>query len=174
MITTELLRKLDKILRLPILEHYSLAEKELGISSVNSRKTFYNIGHLAQKPYLMSLLHVYKLDHCLCFFCCWWNCLICHACVLLQFAVAFCGLGFTSLYLAGKLHCFQAQGRGQGWKLCIALTPLIAAMALALTRYSDYRHHWQGILDSRKVTISGSPGLVDNYFIIHTGKSWKL
>ena len=35
-----------------------------------------------------------------------------------------------------KLHCFQARGRGQGWKLCIALTPLIAAMALALTRYS--------------------------------------
>ncbi|XP_058973433.2 phospholipid phosphatase 5 [Pocillopora verrucosa] len=59
---------------------------------------------------------------------------------------AFCGLGFTSLYLAGKLHCFQAQGRGQGWKLCIALTPLIAAMALALTRYSDYRHHWQDIM----------------------------
>ena len=68
MITTELLRKLDKILRLPILEHYSLAEKELGISSGNSGKTFYNIGHLAQKPYLMSLLHVYNLDHCLCFF----------------------------------------------------------------------------------------------------------
>ena len=110
------------------------------------------------------------------FFClfCWWNCLICHACILLQFAVAFCGLGFISLYLAGKLHCFQAQGRGQGWKLCIALTPLIAAMALVLTRYSDYRHHWQGILDRRKVTSSGSPGLMDNYFIIHTGKSWKL
>ena len=68
MITTELFRKLDKILRLPILEHYSLAEKELGTSSVNSGKTFYNIGHLAQKPYLMSLLHVYNLDHCLCFF----------------------------------------------------------------------------------------------------------
>ena len=70
-----------------------------------------------------------------------------------------------------KLHSFQAQGRGQGWKLCIALTPSIAAMALALTRYSDYRHHWQGILDCRKV--KGSPGLMDNYFIIHTGKSWK-
>lgn len=59
-------------------------------------------------------------------------------------AVSFCGLGFLSLYLAGKLHCFQAQGRGQGWKLCVALTPLITASALTLTRYSDYRHHWQG------------------------------
>ena len=68
MITTELLRKLDKILRLPILEHYSLAEKELGISSGNSGKTLYNIGHLAQKPHLMSLMHVYNLDHYLCFF----------------------------------------------------------------------------------------------------------
>jgi len=58
---------------------------------------------------------------------------------------SFSGLGFLSLYLAGKLHCFQAQGRGQGWKLCVALTPLIAATAITLTRYSDYRHHWQDI-----------------------------
>ena len=60
--------------------------------------------------------------------------------------VSFCGLGFISLYLAGKLHCFQAQGRGQGWKLCVALIPVTCALAIALTRYSDYRHHWQGIL----------------------------
>ncbi|KAJ7392519.1 Phosphatidate phosphatase ppapdc1b [Desmophyllum pertusum] len=58
---------------------------------------------------------------------------------------AFSGLGFISLYLAGKLHCFQAQGRGQGWKLCVALTPVIIATAMTLTRYSDYRHHWQDI-----------------------------
>ena len=58
--------------------------------------------------------------------------------------VAFSGLGFLSLYFAGKLHCFQAQGRGQGWKLCVALVPVTCALALALTRYSDYRHHWQG------------------------------
>ena len=60
--------------------------------------------------------------------------------------VAFSGLGFLSLYIAGKLHCFQAQGRGQGWKLCVALIPVTCALALALTRYSDYRHHWQGLL----------------------------
>jgi len=58
---------------------------------------------------------------------------------------AFCGLGFISLYLAGKLHCFQARGRGQGWKLCLALAPLTCALSLTLTRYSDYRHHWQDI-----------------------------
>ena len=103
----------------------------------------------------------------------WWDCLICTVCVFLQFAVAFCGLGFISLYLAGKLHCFQAQGRGQGWKLCIALAPVIVAMALALTRYSDYRHHWQGILDDSEVTITG---FVDSSFVIYTRKSdkWKL
>ena len=61
-------------------------------------------------------------------------------------AVAFSGLGFLSLYLAGKLHCFQTQGRSQGWKLCAALAPVACALALALTRYSDYRHHWQGTL----------------------------
>ncbi|XP_074614807.1 phospholipid phosphatase 4-like isoform X3 [Acropora palmata] len=59
---------------------------------------------------------------------------------------AFSGLGFLSLYLAGKLHCFQTQGRSQGWKLCAALAPVACALALALTRYSDYRHHWQGTL----------------------------
>lgn len=61
-------------------------------------------------------------------------------------AVAFSGLGFLSLYLAGKLHCFQTQGRSQGWKLCAALAPVACALALALSRYSDYRHHWQGTL----------------------------
>ncbi|CAH3186754.1 unnamed protein product [Porites evermanni] len=66
---------------------------------------------------------------------------------------AFSGLGFLSLYFAGKLHCFQAQGRGQGWKLCVALVPVTCALALALTRYSDYRHHWQDI------TIGGILGL---------------
>lgn len=65
-------------------------------------------------------------------------------CLFSLCAVSFAGLGFISLYLAGKLHCFQAQGRGQGWKLCVALAPVIIATALTLTRYSDYRHHWQG------------------------------
>ncbi|XP_067038336.1 phospholipid phosphatase 5-like [Acropora muricata] len=59
---------------------------------------------------------------------------------------AFSGLGFLSLYLAGKLHCFQTQGRSQGWKLCAALAPVACALALALSRYSDYRHHWQDIV----------------------------
>lgn len=70
---------------------------------------------------------------------------------------AFSGLGFLSLYLAGKLHCFQSQGRGQGWKLCVALVPVACALAVALTRYSDYRHHWQDI------TVGAMLGLFFSY-----------
>ncbi|XP_032229722.1 phospholipid phosphatase 5 isoform X2 [Nematostella vectensis] len=58
---------------------------------------------------------------------------------------SFCSLGFLSLYLAGKLQCFNLNGRGYGWRVCLAVAPLLGATAIALTRYSDYKHHWQGM-----------------------------
>lgn len=59
---------------------------------------------------------------------------------------AFTGLGFSAIYVAGQLRCFSRGGRGSSWRLLLALAPLLVATAIAITRTSDYRHHWQDVI----------------------------
>ncbi|KAF9158298.1 hypothetical protein DFQ26_007789 [Actinomortierella ambigua] len=65
---------------------------------------------------------------------------------------SFGGLGFLSLYLAGKLHLFDE--RGHIYKSFVVLTPIVGAALIACSRVADYRHHWHD------VTIGSALGLV--------------
>ncbi|CAI9096126.1 OLC1v1032205C1 [Oldenlandia corymbosa var. corymbosa] len=56
---------------------------------------------------------------------------------------SFAGLGFLSLYLAGKIKAFDR--RGHVAKLCIVFLPLLAAALVAVSRVDDYWHHWQDV-----------------------------
>ncbi|KAL0381410.1 UNVERIFIED_CONTAM: putative lipid phosphate phosphatase 3, chloroplastic [Sesamum angustifolium] len=57
---------------------------------------------------------------------------------------AFAGLGFLSLYLAGKIKAFD--GKGHVAKLCVVLLPLVVASLIGISRVNDYRHHWQDVV----------------------------
>ncbi|KZT41473.1 acid phosphatase/Vanadium-dependent haloperoxidase [Sistotremastrum suecicum HHB10207 ss-3] len=61
-------------------------------------------------------------------------------------SLAFAGLGFFSLYLAGKLHVFQRRGRTSIISAWIALVPILGAMLVAISRTMDYRHHWNDVV----------------------------
>ncbi|KAG0310043.1 hypothetical protein BGZ99_000709 [Dissophora globulifera] len=56
---------------------------------------------------------------------------------------SFGGLGYLSMYLAGKLHLFDE--RGHIYKSICVLAPLIGAALIAISRVDDYRHHWQDV-----------------------------
>ncbi|KAF9574735.1 hypothetical protein EC968_005740 [Mortierella alpina] len=56
---------------------------------------------------------------------------------------SFGGLGYLSMYLAGKLHLFDE--RGHSYKSIVVLAPLIVAALVATSRVDDYRHHWHDV-----------------------------
>ncbi|KAF9999699.1 hypothetical protein BGZ79_006684 [Entomortierella chlamydospora] len=56
---------------------------------------------------------------------------------------SFGGLGYLSMYLAGKLHLFDE--RGHIYKSIVCLAPLILAALIAISRVDNYRHHWQDV-----------------------------
>ncbi|OWM84642.1 hypothetical protein CDL15_Pgr027429 [Punica granatum] len=56
---------------------------------------------------------------------------------------SFAGLGFLSLYLAGKIEAFDR--RGHVAKLCIVFLPLLVASLIGISRVDDYWHHWQDV-----------------------------
>ncbi|XP_073825701.1 uncharacterized protein isoform X2 [Musca autumnalis] len=72
---------------------------------------------------------------------------------------AFAGFGFITYYVGAKLHAFNYRGRGQSWRLCIAIAPLVLATLVAVSRTCDYHHHWED------VTVGGIIGLVVSYYI---------
>ncbi|XP_014088745.1 PA-phosphatase related-family protein DDB_G0275547 [Bactrocera oleae] len=59
---------------------------------------------------------------------------------------AFVGLGFIAIYVAAKLHALSARGRGQSWRLCVSILPLILAALIAVSRTCDYHHHWEDVV----------------------------
>ncbi|TFY71761.1 hypothetical protein EVG20_g1252 [Dentipellis fragilis] len=59
-------------------------------------------------------------------------------------SLSFAGLGFLSLYVAGKMHLFDK--RGHALKVWIALTPVSGAALVTISRSMDYRHHWEDLL----------------------------
>jgi len=59
-------------------------------------------------------------------------------------SLSFAGLGFLSIYLAGKMHLYDKRGhRTRAW---FALSPLLGAAMVAISRTEDNRHHWQDVL----------------------------
>lgn len=56
-----------------------------------------------------------------------------------------CG-GYLSLYLCGKLHLLHPLGRGQAWRLCAVVAPLITGCMTSLTRLQDHKHHCEDVI----------------------------
>ncbi|XP_067645252.1 phospholipid phosphatase 5-like [Eurosta solidaginis] len=59
---------------------------------------------------------------------------------------AFVAFGFIAMLVGAKLLAFSTRGRGQSWRLCATVMPLIFAALIALRRTCDYHNHWEDVL----------------------------
>ncbi|KAI9320217.1 phosphatidic acid phosphatase type 2/haloperoxidase [Dichotomocladium elegans] len=56
---------------------------------------------------------------------------------------SFAGLSYLAFYIAGKIQMFDE--RGHTYKGFLFAFPIIGALLVAISRTSDYRHHWQDV-----------------------------
>lgn len=69
---------------------------------------------------------------------------------------AFAGLGYLALFFAGQLHVFRP--RTDLARVLVALTPLVGAAEIAMSRMADYRH------DVYDVSVGSLLGISMAYF----------
>ncbi|CAG8515439.1 14875_t:CDS:2 [Funneliformis caledonium] len=74
-------------------------------------------------------------------------------------STSFAGMGFLSLYLAGKLHVFDQ--KGYTYKGFVVVSPLVIAILIAISRTEDYRHHWHDVFAGSLI------GFLLSYFAYH-------
>ncbi|GAA0149308.1 phosphatase [Lithospermum erythrorhizon] len=75
---------------------------------------------------------------------------------------SFAGLGFLSLYLAGKIKVFDQ--RGHVSKLCLVFLPLLFAALVGASRVDDYWHHWQDVFVGGLIGLSVATFCYLQYF----------
>lgn len=69
---------------------------------------------------------------------------------------SFAGLGYLSMYLAGKLGFFDK--RGHSWKLLPIVLPLVGATLVGISRIDNYWHNWFDVF------VGALIGLIVAYF----------
>ncbi|KAI9229621.1 MAG: phosphatidic acid phosphatase type 2/haloperoxidase [Piptocephalis tieghemiana] len=57
---------------------------------------------------------------------------------------SFAGLGYLGFYLAGQFRLLRAHT--PPWKSLLVLVPFLMALLVAVSRISDYRHHWSDVM----------------------------
>lgn len=67
---------------------------------------------------------------------------------------AFMSFGFIAFYLMGKLKVFASEGRGNGSRILICLSPLVVAALVAISRTCDYHHFPLDVLVGSLIGIS--------------------
>ncbi|KAK4882751.1 hypothetical protein RN001_006070 [Aquatica leii] len=67
---------------------------------------------------------------------------------------AFGSMFFISLYLAGKLKVFVDGGKGNAWRLCFCICPVVLALSIAVSRTCDYHHHYEDVIAGSLIGVT--------------------